>query len=131
MAELVLYFDRCFGSKFPELVEKAKPPFKVEYHNRCGFKHDTPDDIWLESVGKNKWVVLSHDAKFHKESAALEAIRQHKVGCFYLWGAQLPVWNKFVLFAQSFEKIEKAVRTDRKPFIYRINSRAQLKRIEC
>ena len=59
-------------------------PFEVKFHQGEGFKHNTEDDVWLHAVGPKKWVVLSFDAKWQDESAAAEAIKQHKLGCFYL-----------------------------------------------
>jgi hypothetical protein len=76
------------------MVEQMKPPFKVESHYKPKLRDDTPDDEWLSLVGENGWTVISHDCRFHKESPALEAIKQFKIKCFYLWGAQVPVWTR-------------------------------------
>jgi hypothetical protein len=52
VGELALYFDRCCGRRFPEMVEQMKPPFKVESHYKPKLRDDTPDDEWLLLLAK-------------------------------------------------------------------------------
>jgi PIN like domain len=89
VASLTFYFDRCFGKRFPEALAHAGIPQKVEYqHGKSNnFSQSMPDDAWLEICGKNGWIVFSHDQKFHSITTEATAIKQHKVGCFYLPGA--------------------------------------------
>lgn len=121
MGALTLYFDRCFGRNFPTEVSRMNPPFKVESHYSNGFKAETPDDEWLAFAGKRSWIVLSHDAKFHKEGPALAAVILHKVGCFYLWGGQVPVWYKVAHLTRVFPAIKKIADSEKRPYIYRTN----------
>jgi hypothetical protein len=65
------------------------------------------------------WIVFSHDKKWHGEMPAIAAIKQHKIGCFYLWGASVPTWDKYVCLARSYHKIKDRRKTP-KPFIYRV-----------
>lgn len=85
------------------------------------FKHDMPDDEWLAIIGRKGWIVISHDGKWHREEAPLAAIKQHKIPCFYLWGAQIPIWEKISLLSKVYPKIRKTVASEKKPFIYRFN----------
>jgi hypothetical protein len=118
---LTFYFDRCFGKRFPDALEMMKTPFAVEYHHSKSnnFRDDMPDDEWLEIVGKKNWIVFSHDRKWHNEDAAIAAIKQHKIGCFYLWGASVPTWDKYVCLARAYKRIEQRLKTP-KPFIFRV-----------
>lgn len=103
-----------------------RPPFAVESHYKQGFADEMPDDEWLTIVGKKGWIVLSHDAKFHREAPALEAIRQHKVACFYLWGAQVPVWNKVGHLTAVYPKIRNVTNREKRPYIYRATENNRL-----
>ncbi|NMN57286.1 hypothetical protein FHT36_001183 [Xanthobacter sp. SG618] len=103
-----------------------KPPFAVESHFKQKFEQDMPDDQWLAIVGARRWVVLSHDAKFHKESAELCAVVQHKIGCFYLWGAQMPTWHKIAHLTAIYPKISKIANSEKRPYIYRANQQNRL-----
>jgi hypothetical protein len=118
---LTFYFDRCFGKRFPEALEKMNTPFKVEYHDSRSnnFRQEMPDDEWLAIVGQKNWFVFSHDRKFHDDAPAMEAIKQHKIGCFYLWGASVPTWDKYVCLARAYDKIKQRLSTP-KPFIFRV-----------
>jgi hypothetical protein len=118
---VTFYFDRCFGKRFPEALLTMDTPFKVQYHHsrENNFHQEMEDDEWLAIVGAKGWYVFSHDKKWHGESPAIAAIKEHKIGCFYLWGAQVPTWDKYVCLARAYAKIKQRLPT-RKPFIYRV-----------
>jgi hypothetical protein len=90
-----------------------------------------PDDEWLNVVGPKGWIVCSHDAKWHHpgEDAAMKAIRQHKIGCFYLWGASSIGFFKLKSLAHNYDKVVKVCQEERKPFIYRVTARNRLQRV--
>lgn len=110
-------------------MKMLKPPFEVRWHQDEGFRETMPDDEWLNVVGANKWIVCSHDAKWQMEAAALKAIQQHKVGCFYLWGACLPSFYKFKSLAHNFDKIMAVCKNEKPPYIYRVTSANRLKKV--
>ena len=131
MAELTFFFDRCTGTGVPLVLQKAKPWFGIEYHDdkKNGFKQTTRDDEWLAEVAKKGWIVISHDKRFHEDSLALEAVRQHRARVFYMFGGSLPTWDKIRIFAQSFTRIEKLIATQRAPFIYTISQANRITRV--
>ena len=128
MGELTFYFDRCFGKRFPQALEKVTPPFIVEYQNKW-FKQNTADDEWLSFVGAKDWIVFSHDRKFHSETIEAAAVSQHGIGCFYLCGANSPSWAKLCHFVRAFPAIERIVREERKPYIYHVQPNNRLARV--
>jgi len=122
VAALTFFFDRCTGSGVPKLLRQAKPPFGVQFHDEPsnGFSQNMPDDEWLAVVSKKQWVVISHDKRFHEDSLAIEAVRQHKARVFYLCGGSLPNWDKLRIFAQAFKRIKAIVETQEPPYIYQV-----------
>lgn len=134
METITLYFDRCFGSSLPESIRTAKPHFQVQYqHDRKSklkFREDTPDDVWLSVVGQNGWFVFSHDRKFHQIEAEITAIKDHKIGCFYLWGNNAPTWDKLRCFMKAHDKVMTVIKTTPRPFIFDISKKGRLKSIE-
>ncbi|MBV9052257.1 MAG: hypothetical protein JO196_07640 [Hyphomicrobiales bacterium] len=131
MASLTFYFDRCFGTRLPDAIWRARPPFNVEFHHnpKNRFDHKTPDDQWLEMAGKLGWIVFSHDRKFHNESAASEAIRQHRIGCFYLWGANAETWDKLKVFLRAADGIMRLAESEMRPFIFQVAHNARISRV--
>ena len=93
------------------------------------FPPGEPDDAWLEYVGKKKWIVFSHDEKFHKRETELSAIKQFDVGCFYLWGASAKNYEKARCFLLAYERILKAIAETPRPFIYKIDKQGKLSKI--
>lgn len=113
----------------PRALLELRCDFVVKYHQGEGYRHNLDDDIWLSEVGKKNWFVFSYDAKWQDESAAIEAIRQHKIGCFYLHGASSLGFDRLASFVRSYEKIMKVVKTERRPYIVAFDGRNQMKRL--
>jgi hypothetical protein len=107
-------------------------PFGVEYHDdkKHGFSDNTPDDEWLAKIAHTGWIVLSHD-NLHKNAMAVAAIKQHRLKCFCLEGAQAPVWDKITVLARGYRGICDTVSSVKAPYIYRVaRASGKLTRIE-
>jgi len=126
---LILYFDRCLGKGVPEALVKLTCPFQVKWHQGEGFAQALEDDKWLHEVGAKGWVVISHDAKWHKEPLAMEAIKQHKIKCFYLYGANSQMFFKIGALAHNWKKVRAKVTSENGPFIYRISVHNRLSKL--
>jgi hypothetical protein len=87
------------------------------------------DDAWLAIVGARNWVVLSHDQKWHAELVNREAIKQHGVGCFYLWGGQATTWEKLRCFMRAYPKMESLAGTTAKPYIFKVEGTGKIKSV--
>lgn len=143
MGPLTFYFDRNFGKGLPTSLLALK--LKVVHHHAhkadlgmsCKsrkeqlFGPETPDDEWLQYVGKKGWIAFSHDEKFHLPGYENEmaAIKQFGVGCFYLWGANARCHEKALCFLKAYDQIVKVVETTPRPFIYRIDKNGKLSKV--
>ena len=105
-------------------------PFAIEYHDekKHGFTQTTADDDWLNAIAAHKWIVLSHDG-LQKNAMAVEAIKQHKIRCFCLEGAQAPVWDKITVLARGYRGICETVSSVKPPYIYRVTRDGKLKQV--
>jgi hypothetical protein len=114
-------------------LRRAAPPFVVEYHhdprNKFKFKDTTPDDEWLSKVGAEGWIVFSHDRKWHVEAPNIEAIKQHRIGCFYLWGANASTWEKLKCFMRGYDRIAGIADASSRPFIYELDHNGRLTQV--
>jgi hypothetical protein len=59
----------------------------------------------------------------------MAAIQQHRIGCFYLWGANISTWLKLAHFMRSCGRITNAIEHAPRPFIFNVNSNATLTRV--
>ena len=122
MAQLTIFFDRCTGSAIPRLLQNTRAPFAIEYHDdkKNGFAQDLDDDKWLAVVSKKKWLVISHDKRFHTDSIAREAVHQHGGRVFYLDGGSSVKWDKLRRFTTAYKRIAFIAENEKPPFIYRV-----------
>lgn len=131
MDKLTFYFDRNFGRRLPEALFRADAPFNVEFHHseRNRFPQNITDDEWLSVVGQKGWFAFSHDRKWHENAPELAAILQHKIGCFYLWGAQANTWEKVRFFVRHSANIIKLAQTTPRPFLYYVTKNGRVERM--
>lgn len=132
MDKLTFYFDRNFGRRLPEALWRADAPFNVEFHHneKNRFPPNITDDEWLKIVGSKGWFAFSHDRKWHREEPALSAIKQYKIGCFYLWGAEESAWSKVCFFVRHSEKIVEVAAKTPRPFVFHVAKDGSLERVD-
>jgi hypothetical protein len=141
---LTFYFDRNFGNRLPNALASLQLNV-VHHHSRKAdlgmpcrgrkellFADSVKDDHWLEFVGRKSWIAFSHDEKFHKPGYEVElaAIKQFKVGCFYLWGANAVCREKALCFLKAYDKIVELVASTPRPFIYRIDLNGLISKVD-
>jgi hypothetical protein len=122
VAQLTFFFDRCTGSAVPLMMRRMRTPFVIEFHDekKNHLAQDTGDDEWLGAVSAKKWIVISHDKRFHVDSLAIEAVKQHGGRVFYLDGGSSVKWDKLRRFAAAYKKMCAIVEREKAPFIYRV-----------
>jgi len=118
---MILFFDRSVGTTIPQILQwkQLKFPIQVEYH-QARFKSDEQDDIWLPIVGQWGWTVIGHDSSYHINPNELSALKQYKIGCFYLWGSEANKWEKLRCFVRAYDRILAADANTPRPFVYRV-----------
>jgi uncharacterized protein with PIN domain len=65
LRESTFFVDRSLGRRLGIALREAG--WNVELHDDH-FKDDTPDEKWLEEVGKKGWVVLTKDKAIRKKA---------------------------------------------------------------
>jgi len=126
---LTFYFDRNIGKRLPEALVHLQPPFDVRWHQKEGFRHDMPDDEWMEIVGPKGWIVLSQDWKFHLREVEIEAVKQHSIKCFYLPGSGATKWDTYCQLIRSHKRLMELADAEVAPFIFDVKRNGHLKRI--
>ena len=68
--------------------------------------------------------------RFHSEAASVAAIQTHKIGCFYLPGANLTTWDKLCLFVRAHDRIVSLAEATTRPFVFHLTPTNKIVQIE-
>ena len=100
----------------PEILKSGG--LTVERH-ADHFAHDTPDETWLEQVGKRGWIALTHDQRIRYKPNELRAVMQHGVALLVIVG-KAPFPDLANSFVNSRSVIENFLRGRKPPFIAKV-----------
>jgi hypothetical protein len=128
---VILFWDKNTPKTIPQALRTLKVPLAGIHHylERFPLSDNLPeggDDRWLSEVGKWGWVVISQDYHLHERENERYALKQHNIGCFYLWGAEAPKWEIMRCFARAYDKIIEAADNTPRPYIYRVSRMGKL-----
>ena len=126
---LILFWDKNLPKTIPESLRNLNPKvgdetlgieIYLEHFPMSDREPEGGDDRWLPTVGEQGWFVVTQDWALHTKQNQLLAIKQHMVGCFYLWGATEPKWEILRCFARGYDRILAAATATSRPFIFRV-----------
>ena len=113
---LVFFTDRDLGTRFPEILTASG--LEVRRH-RDHFPPDCPDEVWLEAVGREQWIAVSHDARIRYKPNELAAVVRHRVRLLVVIGkAPFPQLAKH--FVATAPKIAEFVMQHSAPWIAKV-----------
>lgn len=112
----VYFTDRDLGKRFPEILKSGG--LTVERH-ADHFAHDTPDETWLEEIGKRRWIALTHDRRIRYKPNELNAVVQHRVALLAIVG-NAPFPDLARAFVNSLPVVENFLRRHNPPFIAKV-----------
>ena len=112
----VYFTDRDLGKRFPRFFESAG--LTVERH-ADHFAHDTPDEAWLEAVGKRGWIALTHDRRIRYKPNERDAVMRHGVALLVIVG-KAPFPDLAGSFVNSRSVIEHFLGRHKPPFIAKV-----------
>jgi hypothetical protein len=112
------FLDRCFGGKliFETLRDAG---LKVESHH-VHFKHDTPDEDWLEVAGEKKWIVFTRDKMIGKRKLQFHALLNARVKAFVLVTQDLKDAENAEIVIKLIDRIFEMILENDRPFIAKI-----------
>jgi len=112
----VYFTDRDLGKRFPEILRSGG--LTVERHGDH-FAPDTPDEVWLEKVGKRGWIALTHDRRIRYKPNEWNAVLQHGVVLLVIVGA-VPFGDLAHAFVATVPRVEHFLAEHEPPFIAKI-----------
>ena len=112
----VFFTDRDLGKQFPAILQAAG--LTVERHDQH-FAPDTPDEEWLEVVGRRGWIAITHDKRIRYKPNELAAVMEHKVALLVVVGrVQFPELARS--FVATRDRIETFVANHSPPWIAKV-----------
>ncbi len=131
---MTLFWDKNIPKTIPEILLKLNLPTGIEYYLKhfplSDFEPEGGDDKWFAQIAAMGWTtIISQDYRFHTKDNERFALRQHKLGCFYLWGASETKWEILRCFARAYDNIVEAAATTPRPFIYRVIRSGNLRQV--
>ena len=127
---MILFWDKNIPKTIPKALKSLSIPQGIEWyimHFPLSDKYpEGGDDRWLSQVGDWGWIVISQDYHFHERDNERYALKQHGVGCFYLWGAEATKWEIMRCFARAYDKIIQVADTMPRPFIFWVSKIGKL-----
>lgn len=112
----VYFTDRDLGKRFPEILKSAG--LTIERH-ADHFTHDTPDEVWLEAVGKRGWIALTHDRRIRYKPNERDAVIRHGVALLVIVG-KAPFPDLARAFVASVPAVENFLHRHKSPFIAKV-----------
>jgi PIN like domain len=113
---LVYFTDRDLGKRFPEILRSHG--LTVERHTDH-FAPDTPDEVWLEAVGRRGWVVLTHDRRIRYKPNERDAVMRHGVALLVIVGAA-PYRELARAFLTTLPRVQQFLGRHKPPFIAKV-----------
>lgn len=114
---IIFFTDRDLGTKFPEILVDAG--LEVQRHSDH-FPPDCTDEVWLEAVGKNGWIAITHDTRIRYKPNELAAVLHHGVMLLVVIGkAPFPILAKY--FVSTAPKIMRFIEQHSAPWIAKVH----------
>ena len=81
---------------------------------------DAEDEVWLPRVGKEEYILITRDLNIRRRPRELSALREHKVGAFFLGGKNQDRWQIIQQVVRNWIRIKELAEHTRKPFAFRV-----------
>ena len=112
----VFFTDRDLGKQFPQILRDGG--LTVERHIDH-FADTTPDEDWLEEVGRRDWIALTHNRRIRYQPNELNAVMRHGVALLVIVG-HAPYADLARSFVNTLPRIEEFLNGHTPPFIAKV-----------
>ena len=113
-----------FDNNLSEYLVRGMRAFGEDVvHLRDIFKEDAEDVVWLKFVGETGLVLITRDLEVRWNPAELAALRNHRVGAFFLGGKNLNRCRLIQQVVRNWPRIKEYAARLRPPYAIRIPPR--------
>ena len=121
----MLFRSHCLGTSIVASALRAEGS-KVEIL-RDHFPQNTPDEVWLSSVGDRGWVVLTKDKRIRHREVEREALLRSGVAAFVLTAGEISEHDIASAFLAAYPRMRRICRDVSKPFIATVSARGAVR----
>jgi PIN domain-containing protein len=86
------------------------------------FEMGTPDEIWLQHIGKQGWILVTVDKRIRKRPLEIEALKKFHVGAFFLAGKTMGGWDRVKQVVRAWHRMKEIAEKEKRPFIFQVNN---------
>jgi hypothetical protein len=126
--EPVLFLDRSLGRKIVAAALRTAGAV-VEVHDDH-FAADSPDETWLEEVGRRGWIVLTKDKQIRYRKNELAAAQAANVRLFVLTAGQLCGDDIGKAFVVALPRILLVTAKTDPPFVARVTGSGSVRLLD-
>ena len=112
---LTFFLDRSLGRGIVANALRSADR-NVKVHDDL-FAPDAKDEAWLAEAGRQRWVVLTKDRRFHNRILEITALARANVRVFKLCSASMQGSEMAEAFLKAIKKIERVAVSNRAPFV--------------
>ena len=112
----VFFTDRDLGKQFPAILQQAG--LDVERHDDH-FAENTRDEEWLEVIGQQGWIAITHDSRIRYKPNELAAVVANRVALLVIVG-HAPFPELAHSFVGTRIRIERFLSKHMAPFIAKV-----------
>jgi PIN like domain len=101
--------------------------YNVEIHAKY-FREDERDEVWLDKVGRRRWIVISKDDAIRRREIERRALMKAKVRALFLTSCNTSGPENAEIILRAMSRIEKFVTPLRRPAIFLVHANGSLVR---
>lgn len=125
--DATLFIDRDAWSRaLGEALTAAGIRF-VAHHDRFG--PSTPDTEWLETAGRENWVVLTRDQNIRRRPNELAAVKAAGIVMFVLSQGNLSAAETARIVVGAYTRMMRAAQGTRRPAIFTLTREGRIHRL--
>lgn len=94
------------------------------------FQANTPDEEWLQEVGKQGWILLTRDERIRRRPNELQAFRDHGVIGFVLTAGNASAADTAALITRLYPKLIRKAKAAKPPAMFCITQSGTISQIK-
>lgn len=123
-----LFIDICAWShRLRDALDALGAPYVALTEH---FSANTPDEEWLQEVGKRCWILLTRDEKIRRRPNELQAFRDHGVIGFVLTAGNASAADTAALVTRLYPKLIRKAKAAKPPAMFTVTLTGTISQIK-